>query len=120
MTDKLIIRDRELEEEVALVESDGGWEATSELAEAVLEEILGDDGVVGYRVAVNTADGAVPIEPGEDGYLFAVADALPSPLEGETDSDLKEPDVDFEAPGIEEKLRAVWSELPARIKQKLS
>ena len=118
----LEIRDWELDEVVATVTDDGTVETETPLAEEVLEKSLDDDGSVGWRAASladeedgETAELGVMVSPGDEGYLYAVADALPSPLEADP-SDLPMPDVDAEDADMDpaEKL---WSKLPARLKE---
>jgi len=119
----LDIRDWELDETVATVTDEGNWQAESPLAEEVLDKALDDDGSVGWRAASMNDEGEVSehgvlIGPGETGYLFAVADALPSPLEADA-SDLEMPDVDPEG-GDDELAQKMWSDLVDLAERKLS
>jgi len=121
----LEIRDWELDEVVATVTDEGGVDAETPLAEDVLDRALDEDGAVGWRAASleNEEDGAtsevgVMIEPGDEGYLYAVADALPSPLEADV-SDLEMPDVEAEGPD-DEVAQKMWDDLVDLAQEKLS
>lgn len=127
---ELSITDWEQDEEVATVTDDGSWDAETPLAEDVLEGMLSDGGTAYWRDVAppseeggSTAEVEVPIEPGEDGYLYAVAEGLPSPLEpGEADMEgLEPPDVDPEPPDDDEDLtEKMWNDLVNLAEQKLS
>ena len=119
----LEIRDWELDEVVATVTDEGDWQAETPLAEDVLDRALDDDGSVGWRSASTgeddeTTEVGVMVSPDDEGYLYAVADALPSPLEADV-SDLEMPDVDAEGPD-DEVAQKMWEDLVDLAQKKLS
>lgn len=119
----MTITDWETGEEVAEISDDGTYEAKNDLGGEVLEGLLDEDGAAPFLVAGEAADGRVRVAPGEDGYLYAVADSLPSPLEADIPEGAEPPDAeppgDDGAPGAdtEDKLRD-W--LPSSLAKKLS
>lgn len=97
------ITDDDTGEVVATVRDDGSWDASTDLAEEEVGGMLGaDGGALEYPTAV-TADGVtatvmVDIEPGNDGYLYAVAESLPSPLIVKSlPEDVESPRIDLDA-----------------------
>ena len=119
----LDIRDWELDETVATVTDEGDWDAESPLAEEVLDKALDDDGSVGWRAASMDDEGEVSehgvlISPGETGYLYAVGDALPSPLEADI-TDLEMPEVD-PSDGDDKLAQKMWDDLVNLAERKLS
>ena len=88
------IEDRELGETVGAVSDDGTYRAATSLAEDVL--VLLTDGPAEWRATTPadeaSVDGAYEVEPGDPGYLRALAEMLPSPLTARGVGELPVPD----------------------------
>lgn len=103
---ELTVVDWELDTVVATVYDDGSYDAKTQLARYVLGRLVGDDGAVPWRYAEagpddETREATRDVHPGDEGYLYAVADALPSPLEPRDLQGIEEPPVVEGADGDE-------------------
>lgn len=100
---RLTVHDYETGQDVGVIHADGTLDFEDEVVrEFVAEELLDDEGRALVPVAGSEpdegdepvlVDGAVRIGPGETGFLWAIADALPHPYTAEADGDLEQPDV---------------------------